>query len=239
MLYLYLGTPGSGKSFHVATKIYNLLRNKKVNVIANFAVDVNRVHMTRLGRFKCLLNRLFKLRFKNYNTKLPKTPHFWYWENSDMTIDGLKQFCYDHHKYKTILVGDEEQRIYLEDQTLVVIDEAAVLFNCRQWGDKSRQAWCDFFIHHRKFGFNILLVTQHERLLDRQIRYLVEIYVEHRNAKYWNLPAKILSFLCGGSLFVVLYRWQGCKDIMSRELYRYSSKIASIYNSYLIFKPRT
>ena len=40
MIYFYSGTPGSGKSLHVARDIYNKLFIKKENVISNF--DINR-----------------------------------------------------------------------------------------------------------------------------------------------------------------------------------------------------
>ena len=40
MIYFYSGTPGSGKSLHVAKDIYTKLFINKGNVIANF--DINR-----------------------------------------------------------------------------------------------------------------------------------------------------------------------------------------------------
>ena len=39
MITLYSGTPGSGKSLHVAQKIYNWLRSGKYYVIANFEIN--------------------------------------------------------------------------------------------------------------------------------------------------------------------------------------------------------
>lgn len=240
MIYLYEGTPGSGKSFHICSRIYHLLRYNRSNVIANFPVDLNTVYLSRWGKFKRRLSKLLHYNFpaSRYDYK-PVIGHFLYMENSEMTVPRLMDICHQHHKYKVSMINGVEQRIYLENQTLLVIDECAVLFNCRQWGDKSRQEWCDFFTQHRKYGYNIVLIAQHERMLDRQIRYLVEIFVTHRNARYWNFPAKLLSLIAGGSLFVVLYRWQGCKEIMSTELYRYNPMIASIYNSYLIFDARS
>ena len=240
MIYLYEGTPGSGKSFHVCSRIYRLLRYGRANVIANFPVDVERIFLSRLGQLKAWVARRFGVVFPSSSWDYrPVTGHYLYMENSEMTVERLKEICYLHHKYKVSSINGEEQRVYLENQTLLVIDECAVLFNCRQWGDRSRAEWCEFFTQHRKYGYNIILVAQHERMLDRQIRYLIEIFVTHRNCRYWKTPAKVLSLLLGGSLFVVLYRWQGCREIMNTELYRYRPRIAAIYNSYLIFQPRS
>ena len=36
-----------------------------------------------------------------------------------------------------------------------------------------------FFSQHRKLGFNIILITQSDRMLDKQIRSLVEDEVKH------------------------------------------------------------
>lgn len=247
MIYLYHGTPGSGKSYHAASKIRDLLRANlhrsgmkqgKYNVISNFPVDTGTVFLTWLGWKKTMLTSKFGWKFKKYNRKPDSEDHFFCWENNEMTIDRLKEFCEEHHKYTTMTVDGVEQRRYYEGQTYVVIDECQILFNCRDFGDKGRREWCQFFSQHRHYGFDFILLCQHERMLDRQIRYLIEIYVDHRNAKNWNTPARILSALLGGSMFIARTRWQGCKEIMSVDLCRYSERIASTYNSYLIFTPR-
>ena len=42
MIYMYTGTPGSGKSYHVAKEIYWNLRHGR-NVIANFDINYDAV----------------------------------------------------------------------------------------------------------------------------------------------------------------------------------------------------
>lgn len=54
MIYLYSGTPGSGKSLHQAKDIYDWLRKGKV-VIANFDIDVNKIPKCK-GQFIYLDN---------------------------------------------------------------------------------------------------------------------------------------------------------------------------------------
>lgn len=238
MIYLYEGTPGSGKSYHATARIYDILRGTNVNIISNYPIDVDQVFLTRVGYLKKRITTVFpKVQFKEYNTKRPKSAKgcYVYIDNSELTVDYLKSYCDQHHKRKEITLGGTKQIIMPEDQTTVIIDEASILFNCRDWGDKKRQEWCKFFAQHRHYGFNFILITQHETMLDKQIRMLIEVYVSHKNLKYYNWFAKIVSFFAGGSVFVSLYRWQGCKDIMSKEFCRYNPRIASIYNSYMIF----
>lgn len=241
MIYFYEGTPGSGKSYHIADRIWHLMRSTNVNIIANFPVDVPRIFLTGLGYRKyAIVKRLRKLGwfkgfdFKKYNSK-PIKGNFQYVGNHDLTPQYLIDYCNAHHKTEEISIGGQTELFVPEDQTLVIIDEARIKFNCRAWNAKDRESWLEFLPQHRKYGFNIILIAQSEMMIDKQIRPLVEMYVAHRNLKYYNLFAKILSFISGGSLFVVLYRWQGVKDIMSREFYRYKPRIASIYNSYRRF----
>lgn len=58
MIYLYSGTPGSGKSLHQAKDIYDWLRKGKV-VIANFDIDVNKIPKCK-GQFIYLDNTFLK-----------------------------------------------------------------------------------------------------------------------------------------------------------------------------------
>ena len=61
----------------------------------------------------------------------------------------------------------------LEQQGEVLVMQHNDL-NCRDFGRKDRNAWVTFFSQHRKLGFNIILITQSDRMLDKQIRSLVE-----------------------------------------------------------------
>ena len=69
----------------------------------------------------------------------------------------------------------------VEGQFLLVIDECQIMFNSREWNVKNRTEWCIFFQEHRKYGYNIILITQFNRLVDRQIRSLVEFEIVHRD----------------------------------------------------------
>lgn len=75
-----------------------------------------------------------------------------------------------------------------EGHCLLIIDEAGCVFNSRDWQTKSaeRARWIKFFSQSRKFGYDVILVAQSDRMIDRQIRSLAEYEVRHFSARrYW------------------------------------------------------
>lgn len=91
MIYFYSGTPGSGKSLHVARDIYNRLnRNKKYpNVIANFMINTKMI--------------------KN------KKANFIYRDNSEFTVEFLLKYAFENHK-----IGVENQTLVVVDECSVI-----------------------------------------------------------------------------------------------------------------------
>lgn len=202
MIYLYSGTPGSGKSYHATFDIWQKLRRK----------DKNRV-------------------ICNYQLSIPSQfpGHFDYWDNSEITIDKLMSYAAEHH------------RRGIEGQTLLVIDEAQCIFNSRDWnsgGGKvhlalkksdSRMDWIKFFSQHRHLGYNIILVAQSDKMLDKQIRMLIEYDVKH--LKINNGFFAFLPFTC----FLAVEKWYGQQMKLSSQVLRYRKKIAHMYDSYVLF----
>jgi len=117
-----------------------------------------------------------------------------YWDNSELTAERLVAYALEHHK------------IGKEGQALVVIDECQIIFNCRDFGRKDRNAWVTFFSQHRKLGFNIILITQSDRMLDKQIRSLVEDEVKHRKLNNYGFggmfprPSAKLYYRCSAPI---------------------------------------
>lgn len=91
MIYLYSGTPGSGKSLHVARDMYNRLNyNKKYpNVIANFPINLKMI--------------------KN------KKANFIYKDNSELTVEFLVNYAIKNHK-----MGIENQTLVVVDECQVI-----------------------------------------------------------------------------------------------------------------------
>ncbi len=151
-----------------------------------------------------------------------------FWRNTEITCNNLLNFSDEHHK-----------RSY-KPQTLVVIDEASVFFNPREFGRKDRMEWINFFANHRHFGFEIILITQQDRMLDRQIRGLIEYEVKHRALAKANLITYLLSKLFKG-LFMTIDIWYPCRMKVTSNLHRFRKKVANCYDTMALFidKPTT
>ena len=157
-----------------------------------------------------------------------KFGHFVYIDNSDLTPEFLVDFALQNHKRST-------SGHIVEGQTVVIIDECQIMFNCREWQANNRQRWATFFTQHRKFGYDIVLITQFDRLVDRQIRSLVEYEVKHRKASNY----KTLGFLLGlpfkGNVFIAITCWYGVGEKTDSEFFVLRQKYARLYDSYKIF----
>lgn len=149
-------------------------------------------------------------------------------DNSEISPDFLYRYSLENHRRNT------NNRI-VEGQTLLVIDECQLLFNSREWNVKSRMAWCTFFTQHRKYGYNILLITQFDRLIDRQIRSLVEYQVIHRDVSNFKTIGFILGLLFGGKLFISITQWYGIREKISSSFFLLRPKYMRLYDSYKIF----
>lgn len=189
LIYLYSGTPGSGKSYHAVADIYYRLKKKKgfTSVIANFPLNTN-------------------------------SDNFHYWDVEDMTITNFIGYAKEHHK------------MGIEGQTLIVIDEAQIIFNSRSWQSdgNGRLDWIKFFSQHRKLGFNFILIAQFDRMIDRQIRCLVEYEVAHMKMNNYFRIVPI-------TVFLAVTRWYGQKMKISHEVIIYRRRIADLYDTFRMF----
>lgn len=195
MIYFYSGTPGSGKSLHVARDIYTRLNfNKKYpSVIANFQINEKMI--------------------KNKNAR------FIYKDNSELTVEFLVRFAVKNHK-----MGKE-------NQTLLVVDECSIIWNSREWqGQADRKEWLKFFVQHRKLGYNMILISQTDRQIDRQIRSLFEYEIKHRKVNNFKI-GKLLPV----SAFAAITYWYGVNEKISTEFFVYRRKWGKFYDSYKSF----
>lgn len=199
-IWLYSGTPGSGKSFHAAKDIVRRLK-KGGGLICNFPVNEGFVPAKKLKA------------------------HVEYWDNSELTAERLVAYALEHHK------------IGKENQTLVVIDECQIIFNCRDFGRKDRNAWVTFFAQHRKLGFNVILITQSDRMIDRQIRSLIETEVRHRKLNNYGFGGMFLSLLSfGRTWFIAIDYWYGGNKLkLGQTVFPFRKRYSEVYDSYKLF----
>lgn len=188
MVYLYSGTPGSGKSTHAAQTILDSVR-KGVVVIANFEVN-----LPVLG---------------------DNAGQFYYCPNDRLTVAYLQNFSKRLFKGKRVREGG----------ILLVVDEAQLLFSPMLWQQTYAQGWLSFFTQHRKYGYDIILVTQVDRMINRQVRGIIEYEYIHRKVRnlggFWGL---ILSIFIGQ--FYCVETWYQVRNLRTGGHAMYYSKKA-------------
>jgi len=146
---------------------------------------------------------------------------FYYKTNDEITVNFLLEHA---------IMNDYFER-KKESQCLVVIDEAGGRFNSRDYANKDRSQWIDFFSQHRKAGFDFILVAQQDRMIDRQIRGFIETEKVHRKCNNFG-PFAILPF----PLFVCVENWYVAKHRVGSEFFLFRKKIASRYDSMKMFE---
>lgn len=199
MIYLYSGTPGSGKSLHTAQVIKGKLRTGHM-VICNF--ELNRKQISKWEK------------------------NFRYIPNGLLEVQQLEELATEYFS----------KQKFAEGKIVLIIDEAQLIFNSRDWSQKGRDSWLSFFSQHRHYGFDVILVAQYDRMLDRQIRCLIEYEVVHRKVSNCGIKGKIASLIAGGKLFVTVSMWYPLKnEKVGHEFFKYSKRDASLYDSYAKF----
>lgn len=224
MISFYTGTPGSGKSYHLANYCYDVLKYNDVNVIANFEINLDAIALTTIGWIKTRITELTggKVKFQKYNKK-PLKGRFYYWDNSQITVKNLLLFAQQHHTRRNKSVD--------QAQTLVLIDEAGIVFNCRGFGDAKRSEWVRFFAKHRHYNFDVVLACQFDRQVDKQIRCCVEYEHVHRKLRNFQFLGWLISMLAGGNLFLDCENWYMNHLHVRNHLFRYSARIAALYDT--------
>lgn len=201
MISLYSGTPGSGKSLHLASRLCHWMQYRAAPIIGNFSCDFSSIKKQK-GSYLFI-------------------------DNAFLTPQRLMNFSKNYSEY----IG----RRVKEGEILLVIDECQILFNSRDWGSRDRGAWCSFFTQHRKLGFEIILIAQFDRMLDRQIRSLIEYEFIHRKVSNFGIKGKLFSLFCGGKLFVAVKVWYPMKEKVGSEFFIFHHKFSDIYDTYALF----
>ncbi|GBG15202.1 flagellar P-ring protein [Novimethylophilus kurashikiensis] len=76
-----------------------------------------------------------------------------------------------------------------EHNGLLVLDELVTWLNSRSWNDKGRKDLIDWFVHARKFGWDIIFLVQSIEAVDKQlIDTLMEYHVPVINLSKINIP---------------------------------------------------
>ena len=222
MIYFYTGKPGNGKSLHMAEVIYNSLL-KGINVISNIQVDMRAFdkvkHKERLGQFIYISNCEWLT--NAYRGQCAKSGFSY--------INGLYNYAINFHERN-------KRGQIMEGQTILVLDECQELFNTRTWNRSDRLEWCQFFRMHRHYGFDCYLISQDDKVIDKQIRSILQKEIEHRCINNYKAFGKLLGLFAGGKLFIAIerdYTLSGKKaSRMTSHYFRGKKKFYEFYDSY-------
>lgn len=115
---------------------------------------------------------------------------------------------------------------YKEGSILLVLDEAQLFLNCRDFRDKNRPAWAKFCQLHRKYSIDIVFISQSIDYIDKQIRNLADFKVVH--FRLGSLPIfrqleKILPFkFFVSNAFIIGFKKKAYSDwfISSKKIFR-------------------
>lgn len=199
MIYLYTGTPGSGKSLHQAEILYWAVKMGRP-VIANF--DINR--------------DLFQ-----------DCSSFHYVSNEQLTPQYLRDYSLEYFAGKTVK----------ESEITVFIDECAIQFNARDWNSPLRKDWVKLMQLHRKLGMDIILVSQFDTMIDKQIRNLVEYEVKHRKVNNIGWFGKLVSVLAAGHAVIIgITYWYPTKMRLRSQWTIGRKRLYKLYDTYMTFE---
>lgn len=165
----------------------------------------------------------FGLKFTKRQLKKGYGDRFIYIPNEGLTPHKLMELSARYGWYKK------------EGATLLIIDEAGLKFNSRDWQIKGtdRMAWIDFFVNSRKLGYDPLLIAQFIKMVDRQIREIIEHEVKHarlNNLHFFTwLPLPV---------FVTITKWL-IGDFRPKVRFHFLNYFtARAYDTMLLFNPK-
>ena len=168
-----------------------------------------------IGNFECDLHSYKKAKYT-------------YCPNDKLTPDFLREYSRQFFNGRRPGAKDE-------GSILLVIDECQLMFNSREWQRENRNQWLEFFTQHRKLGYDITLIAQFDRMIDRQIRSLIEYEFIHRKLSNFGVKGWILSLLMGGNTFVAVRIWYPLKERLDAQFIHARKSLWSIYDSYALF----
>lgn len=201
MIRLFSGTPGSGKTLH-AVHVMDWYNRHKKPVVANFELNCSMLKYPELFVYTEDLQRVYGGCGARFS------PDF---------LVSYSRSYFGHTRVK-------------EGQILLVLDEAQLIFNARDWS--FNRPWISFFTQHRKYGYDVVMIAQYDRMIERQIRSLIEYEEKHLKVSnlggVWGL---IMPLFMGR--FRVYSKWYNQdKMLVSQSRASYSRRDKKLYDTF-------
>lgn len=181
------------------------------------------VHATQLALSYLSKGRHVLLNYELDRSKIPNADMYEYIPNGKLNpVDLLNR-----------------ARVYqangvVEDSVLIVIDEAAAVFNSRSWQQADRQSWITFFTQSRKLGYLVVLVAQKDKMIDRQIRDILEYEFLHHKIANYGMIGWIASLCFGGKLHLYKQIYHPTGDTLGSKWFVVRRKVYEVYDTFAI-----
>lgn len=162
----------------------------------------------------------------NRSLKKLNYDNFFYIEN--MNVENVQNIVKDFQKNKKYLNVNQ-----FEHSAYIFIDECQLIFNSRNW--KNNNDWCKLFSIHRHLGMQFILISQYDRMIDKQIRACIEIEKRHRKVSNYNLFFYMLALPFRGNLFYQLEIYYPLGDKVGGGFFVMQKKVCNLYNTFKLF----
>lgn len=132
-------------------------------------------------------------------------------------LEGFSAYYFRTHEFK-------------ENQIILILDESQLLFNCRTWADKERFPWLEFLSQHRKYGYQVILVSQNIELLDKSFRTLCEFDIRHTSSGSVSILTRVLHKLGIKYTCANTYYFES-EQLLCRNIYKIKKRIYEHYDT--------
>lgn len=208
MLYVYTGTPGSGKSYHVASDIYRYLKRGK-NVISNFDV----------------CDSILK-------NKKSRDSNFIYAENCDITVDALVGFALNFHKVDSFGRIKERQTLLVMDECQNIFNSRSWSDKERpKWCNFFQQ-------HRKYGYTVVFVTQYKEMIDKQIRESCFQREINHRCLNVMGIGGFLLGLLFFGKIFICIETDLQTKQRNGTTFVRGKKRIYNFYNSYKIFESK-
>lgn len=259
MMSLYTGTPGSGKSLNCAQLIMRWNKLYRTNIISvnlklnkqEIYKDVKKYRYRLLDKRYRSYKRVNKVNVNYFNVPRNKRGVIYnIMDFNDISPDFFYRYALRFHKkgreHQTLIIVDEAQMFFSQEELKTKNQEWKEYWSKKFLTDEEKlerrnapyrngylHDWIEFFTHHRHMGFDIVLISQYDKLISAKVRACFEYNFVHRKVN--NYGAGFILTLFGISCFIVHQHWYGAHVKCGVKFFIYHKRYAKIYDSYKLF----
>lgn len=157
------------------------------------------------------------------NTNKSHRGDFVYLNNNHFSVKFLVEYAIKNH----ILDGDKPK----EHQTLIVIDEAAVVFPKKDYDKKLFALWMVFLRLHRQLGYDVILITQNYKDVNSDVLGLVEYNYKHRMLTSFGLKGWLLVAIFRKRFISVKY-WFVIDEKCDSYMFDIKKRVTRLYDTF-------